>query len=624
MGERQANGRDDRPIVEGRDRRPAFEQFTAIRRYQPTLSFSPDGTEIAYVVNTSGQFNLWRQSTRGGYPHQVTTFHDQSVRQVSWSPDGATIAFAADRTGDEFQQLYVIPTRGGLPEALTEAPGVRHQMAGQPWSPDGRQIAYAGNDREPTDQDVLIRDVAGAEVGRPLANGGLNFPVSWSPDGTWLSIAESRSNTDVDVGVLSVTTGEYRVLTAHESEVINVPVAWADDGSGLWVVSDEGREFSGLGFLPLDGPMRWVETPDGDIEQVAASADGRYLAWVVNDGGYSRLLVRDLTTGEPLPLPGMPRGVIGTMEMAPGGDQIGMIFTEPNRPAEVYVLHLSSNELVRLTDGMLGGIDPADLVIPDLIHYPTHDGRDVPAWLYRPAGAGPFPVVLSIHGGPESQERANYSGLYQYLLSRGIGVLAPNVRGSTGYGKTYQKLIHHDWGGAELLDFKAAAEYLRGLDWVNPDRLGVYGGSFGGFATLSCVSRLPEYWAAAVDIVGPSNLVTFAKAVPPTWRRMMAKWVGDPETEVDFLMERSPITYVDQIRAPLFVIQGANDPRVVQGESDQIVARLRERGVDVRYDVYEDEGHGFTKRTNELKAMGDAAAFFEGHLLGTKSEVGSR
>ena len=615
MGERQANGRDDRPIVEGRDRRPAFEQFTAIRRYQPTLSFSPDGTEIAYVVNISGQFNLWRQSTQGGYPHQVTTFHDQSVRQVSWSPDGATIAFAADRTGDEFQQLYVIPTRGGLPEALTEAPGVRHQMAGQPWSPDGRQIAYAGNDREPTDQDVLIRDVAGAEVGRPLANGGLNFPVSWSPDGMWLSIAESRSNTDVDIGVLSVTTGEYRVLTAHEGEVINVPAAWAHDGSGLWVVSDEGREFSGLGFLPLDGPMRWVETPDGDIEQVAASADGRYLAWVVNDGGYSRLLVRDLTTGEPLPLPGMPRGVIGTMEMAPGGDQIGMIFTEPNRPAEVYVLHLSSNELVRLTDGMLGGIDPADLVIPDLIHYPTHDGRDVPAWLYRPAGAGPFPVVLSIHGGPESQERANYSGFYQYLLSRGIGVLAPNVRGSTGYGKTYQKLIHHDWGGAELGDFKAAADYLRGLDWVDPDRLGVYGGSFGGFATLSCVSRLPEYWAAAVDIVGPSNLVTFAKAVPPTWRRMMAKWVGDPETEVDFLMGRSPITYVDQIRAPLFVIQGANDPRVVQGESDQIVARLRDRGVDVRYDVYEDEGHGFTKRSNELKAMGDAAAFFEGHLL---------
>ena len=239
--------------------------------------------------------------------------------------------------------------------------------------------------------------------------------------------------------------------------------------------------------------------------------------------------------------------------------------------------------MTQLTDGFLGGIDEADLVEPELITYPTHDGRDIPAWLYRPEGDGPFPVVLSIHGGPEAQERPiyMYCGLYQYLLTRGIGILAPNVRGSTGYGKTYQKLIHRDWGGAELKDFKAAAEYLKGLDWVDGDRLGVFGGSFGGFATLSCVSRLPDYWAAAVDIVGPSNLVTFAKTAPPTWRRLMAQWIGDPDTEADFLMERSPITYVDQIRAPLFVIQGANDPRVVKAESDQIVersARPRRRG----------------------------------------------
>jgi dipeptidyl aminopeptidase/acylaminoacyl peptidase len=226
-------------------------------------------------------------------------------------------------------------------------------------------------------------------------------------------------------------------------------------------------------------------------------------------------------------------------------------------------------------------------------------------------------VVLSIHGGPDAQELPvyKYSGLYQYWASRGIGVLAPNVRGSTGYGKTYQRLIHRDWGGDELKDFEAAARYLRSLDWVDADRLGVFGGSFGGFATLSCISRLPEYWAAAVDAFGPSNLVTAGKAVPPTWQRMMAAWVGDPETEVDFLLSRSPITYVDQIRTPLFVIQGANDPRVVQGESDQIVEQLRQRGIDIRYDVYPDEGHGFTKRANELNALRDAATFMEQHLL---------
>jgi dipeptidyl aminopeptidase/acylaminoacyl peptidase len=267
-------------------------------------------------------------------------------------------------------------------------------------------------------------------------------------------------------------------------------------------------------------------------------------------------------------------------------------------------------------------------VDPALVEYKSHDGRMVPAWLYRPAaattcgdgeaagGCRRFPVVLSIHGGPESQERAEYcySGLYQFLLSRGVGVFAPNVRGSSGYGITYQTLIHRDWGGGELADFDHAVRYLHELDWVDDDHIGVFGGSFGGFAALSCLSRLPELFAAGVSVVGPSNLVTFAKAVPPTWRSLMTNWVGDPEADFDFLMSRSPITYVDQIRAPLMVVQGANDPRVVQTESDQIVDALRNRGVEVRYDVYNDEGHGFTKRSNEIQALGDIGDFLVAKL----------
>jgi dipeptidyl aminopeptidase/acylaminoacyl peptidase len=310
--------------------------------------------------------------------------------------------------------------------------------------------------------------------------------------------------------------------------------------------------------------------------------------------------------------------VITQLTLSADGGKLAMLLSRPDHPEEVFVLDLAERTARQITFGFLGGIPEEDLAVPELVRYPTHDGREIPAFLFRPREDGPFPVILSIHGGPESQERPTYAyrGLYQYLLGRGIGVLAPNIRGSTGYGKTYQRLIHRDFGGDDLKDLEAAARYLRGLGWVDSERIGVFGGSYGGFATLSCVARLPDYWAAAVDIVGPSNLVTFAKAVPPTWRRFMAAWVGDPETEADFLMERSPITYVDQIQAPLFVIQGANDPRVVKGESDQIVERLRARGVPVRYDVYEDEGHGFTKRANELKALRDTAAFFEEHLLG--------
>ena len=598
--------------------RYSFEQFTAIRRYQPTLSFSPDGSEIAYVVNTSGQFNLWRQSSEGGFPHQLTLFSDQTVREVAWSPDGKKIAFTADSNGDEFYQIHTIPVRGGQIEALTSAPKVQHEMPSQPWSPDGSSLVYAGNDRKDTDQDVLIRDMTNGEVRRPVDYGGMYSPSSWSPDGKSIAVVDFKSNTDMDLYVLTVDDEEMRHLTPHEGEIQYLPGPWAADGSGFWLLTDEGREFAGLAFFDLVNGLRWEETPDADVEFFNLSGDGRYLVWVVNEDGYSVLHARDLRSGAKLSLPTLPKGVIVTMTVSRSGGKAGLLLSQATHPIEVYVVDLERGDVTRLTDSFLGGIDEDDLVEPELITYPTHDGREIPAWLYRPEGDGPFPVILSIHGGPEWQERPMYlnSGLYQYMLTRGIGILAPNVRGSTGYGKTYQKLIHRDWGGAELGDFKAAAEYLKGLDWVDGDRLGVYGGSFGGFATLSCVSRLPEYWAAAVDIVGPSNLVTLARTAPPTWRRFMTDWIGDPDTEADFMMERSPITYVDQIRTPLFVIQGANDPRVVKAESDQIVDGLRARGVDVKYDVYEDEGHGFTRRANELKAMGDTAAFFEERLLG--------
>jgi dipeptidyl aminopeptidase/acylaminoacyl peptidase len=597
-------------------RRYTFEQFTATRRYQPTLSFSPDGSEIAYVTNTSGQFNLWRQSSAGGYPHQLTTFDNQSVRRVAWSPDGQTILFTADREGDEFHQLYRIPARGGWPEPLTDAPEAQHYLAMvDAWSPDGRAIAYAGNDREPSDQDILVRDLDLPEASRPLAGGGYYFGAAWSPDGTQLTVMEVSSTTNTEVHLIDVA-GETRHLTPHEGEVMHLPGPWDAEGSGFYLLTDDEREFMGLAFFRIaSGAVEWLETPDWDVEEVATSADGQYLAWTVNEDGSSRLFVRHLPTGTLVDLPDIPVGVIGTVTAARTGNKLGFLLSRPNHSAEIYVLDLAESTLTQITYGFLGGIDPAELITPEVVAFPSFDGRDIPALLYRPAGAGPFPAILSIHGGPQAQERSYYDGMYQYLLNRGIGILAPNARGSTGYGKTYQRLINHDWGGDDLKDFEAAVTYLRDLDWVDADRIGVYGGSYGGFAVLSCISRLPDYWAAAVDVVGPSNLVTTVETGPPTWRRLDNQLIGDPDTEREFLLSRSPVTYADAITTPLFVIQGANDPRVPKAESDQIVERLRARGVDVRYDVYEDEGHGFTKRENVLKEQRDTAEFFEHHLL---------
>jgi dipeptidyl aminopeptidase/acylaminoacyl peptidase len=600
--------------------KPTFQQFTAIRRYQPALAFSPDGEHIAYSVNISGQYNLWRQPSAGGYPVQLTLSSSQSVREIDWAPDGESIVYTADNDGDEFTRVYRVPAQGGQPEELAGQEHVRYFLAGG-CSPDGRYIAYAGNDREATDQDVQLLDTSTGETKRLVDYGGIYYPAHWSPDGKRMLVLDILSNTNMNLYVLDLESEELVPFTPHEDEIYFIPAGWAADGSGFYLLTDEGREFTGLAFHRFsDNSREWVETPDWEVENAEVSRDGRWLVWSVNEDGYSRLFVRDLTGEGEARRIDLPDGVLSSAVLAPAGNRLGVLFQTATHPNEIFIIDLESGDANQITQSALGGLDEASLTSPELIRYESFDGKEIPAFLYRPEGVdGPMPVVLSIHGGPESQERPQYmySGFYQYLTSRGIAVLATNIRGSTGYGKTYQKLIHHDWGGDELKDLEQAALWLRDQDWVDNDRIGVYGGSFGGFATLSCVSRLPDYWAAAVDLVGPSNLVTFAKAVPPTWKRMMAKWVGDPETEEEFLMERSPITYVDQIKAPLYVIQGANDPRVVKPESDQIVERLRERGVEVRYDVYEDEGHGFTKRENELKAFRDMASFLEQYLLTT-------
>jgi dipeptidyl aminopeptidase/acylaminoacyl peptidase len=598
-----------------------FDEFAPMQRFQPALAISPDGRQVVFSSNASGQSNLWRQEIGGTVATQLTRFTDRAVRDVAWSPDGAKLVFTADHDGDEFHQLFVIDANGGEPRRLTDAPQVQHQLATiEPFSRDGRRVLYAGNDRDRTCQDVLLLDLETGDVQRIVATEGLHFPIGFSPDERYVGVTRLNSNTDADLLLVEpgvTDPAQPRLLNPHEGEVKHDPAPWKPDGTAVYAITDSGRDFTGIAEFPVEeGEFRWVESPEWDVEQAVVSADGLTLAWTVNEDGYSRIRARDLLSGDGIRVPSVPGGTISALRISPDGHLLAFLLARAAQPTEVVAVDIATGAVHVLTDSTPPALRDITAVEPQLVRFRTHDGLDVPAFLYRPHGDGPFPVLLSIHGGPEAQERPSYmyGGFYQYLLAQGIGVLAPNVRGSTGYGSTYQKLIHHDWGGDELRDFEHAVKYLHTLSWVDPNRIAVFGGSFGGFATLSCVSRLPKLWAAGVSIVGPSNLVTFVKAVPPTWLRLMAKWVGDAETERDFLLERSPVTYADDIVAPLFVIQGANDPRVVKSESDQIVERLRARGVDVRYDVYEDEGHGFTKRANEIKALGDAAEFLVSHL----------
>lgn len=602
-----------------------LERYLAVRRFV-SLTCASGGDEVAYVSDISGQWNVWRAGmAAGSVPVQRTFFEEEVCRTIAWSPVRDAMVVAADIHGDENHALYLLDGPDGWPVALTHAPGAKHHIGARAWSPDGSQIAFSANDRKPEDFDVCVRDVATGETRRLLADGRYYFVLRWTPDGKSLLLADPSSNDDVRLRSVAVDSGEVRDLTPWEGKFVADVQGVTPDGSRVLLSTNHGRDFLGLAWLPLagngpggTGALEWLETPDLDIDAAALSRDGERLAFCVNADGASRLQVRDVTGGREYTVPDLPLGLIEELQFTPDGNGLVFRANASIRPNSPYLLDLEAGSVRRLDVDLLGAIVPDDLVAPESVRIESFDGQPVQAWLYRPPGASPdapVPAVLSIHGGPEAQERPYYYPLYQYLLHRGIAVLAPNIRGSTGFGASWQRLIHRDWGGDDLRDMAACAQFLKNADWVDGDKLACYGGSYGGFASLSCASRLPEYWAAAVSIVGPSNLVTFVKSVPPAWQRFMKQWVGDPDADRDLLMRRSPITYVDRVKAPLLVLQGAQDPRVVKAESDQMVDRLQKRGVPVEYHVFEDEGHGFTKKRNQVKAWNLIADFLVRHLL---------
>lgn len=600
----------------------SFEQYTAVRQLSHPR-FSPDGSGFAYLANTTGIPNIWWQPTGGGFPRQLTAFTTQRVTKFAYSPDGRRIALLADTDGDEMHQVYVMDAAGGWPRQLTDARTVQFELAG--WTPDSLKIVASGNDREPTQTDAFLIDPETGQIDRYMT-GGQYYSAGVSPDGRHLALNEVFSNTSHRVLLVELQTRAVTMLLQGEgADAAGIrawPVAWRSDSSGVFVVTDAGNDFTGLAFVPVDGGS-WRYLLSGadagaDVEDAVLSADGSTLVALLNVGGATQLRAWRVTGlgEEPLPAPELPLGVVRESHVAKDGGEMLLALSTPRSVTDLWLTDLKTGVQSRVEQGMLGGVPESGMLEPSLISYPSFD-RDIPAWLYRPKGTGPFPVLLSIHGGPEGQEQPNYAyaGLYQYLLSRGIGVLAPNIRGSSGYGKAYQKLIYRDWGGGELEDIRAAGDYLRGLEWVDAGRLGVFGGSFGGFATLSALTRLSEYWAVGVDWVGPANLVTFVASVPPHWRSSMASWVGDPEEDLEMLTARSPLTHADNLRAPLLVIQGANDPRVVKAESDQFVEKLRARDVQVEYVVDEKAGHGPPDRDGLTRWLKISADFLERHLL---------
>lgn len=595
---------------------PEYRDFVPRQSFQPTLALSPDAKTVAYSSNAGGRFDLWIISVAGGEPRRLTDLADQAVRQITWAPDGKSLVFTADREGDEQYRLYRIGLEDDSPTEISSGPDCQRILATSPFDTDGRYLAYAANDRDATVQDVLVRDLADDSERRITPPPGVVFePTGISPDGRWLLTAGFRSNTEVAAYLIDLqdSTTEPRCVTAAHGDGLFEPGPWMANSSGFYLRTNVWGEYISAARYRLDDQaLEPISTHGWDVEAIEAADDT--LLWSVNVDGRSLLNVRHGDAVQTLP--DVPAGVTRALALAPGADPVVMLLDTATRPTEIAAVD-AANGFRYLTDVRPPALHAVEPVEPESVIYPASAGRSIHALLYRPSTPGPHPVLLSIHGGPEAQERPAYlrSGLYQHLLDQGIAVFAPNIAGSTGYGSAHQKLIYRNWGGCDLDDLDHAARYLRSTPGIDGDRIAVMGGSYGGFAALSCLARLPYPWAAGVSMCGPTNLVTLARACPPTWKHFVAAVLGDPDTDAEYLTQRSPITYADAITAPLFVLQGARDPRVPRAESDQLVTRLRDRGVDVRYDVFPDEGHGFTSRKNELRAYEQIAQFLRDHLL---------
>jgi dipeptidyl aminopeptidase/acylaminoacyl peptidase len=603
-----------------------FERYAQFRRYLG-LGFHPRG-DLCYTSDLSGQFNLWRQPVlpggAPGYPTLLTGYHDQVVREFWFPADGKSVFFQSDPDGDENYQIYRLwPTEGTI-EPITQAPKVQHELTAGPILSPGGELLYTDNGREATDVDVVVRNLKTGATVRPFPTGTAWGRPRFDPSFTRILALQSVGPSEDRTFVLDRKRGTTTEVAPHHGDGSVFPVDFTRDGRGVFVLSDLGSDFMHLDLYDLRRAKAVpLANPKQDIEYAVHSRKSRTLAYVANQEGYSSIHVGS-AGGKfrrvAVPKGAIPPGIWGRQfEISDDGRFLAALWGSGTGPAELLWIPVRGGRPHYVTDGMIGGVPGAPLPPPQLVTIPSPGGRTVPGFLYLPKHPpkDPMPAVLSIHGGPHMQDRPDwrYAGLNGFLNSRGIAVLAPNVRGSSGYGKKYREALYRDWGGVDLEDFRACAEWLRQRPDIDPTRLAVYGGSFGGFAALECVARLPQYWKAGVDVFGPSNLITFLHGIPPSWRRVMERMLGDADRDRDFLLSRSPITYLDNVRADLLVIQGGKDPRVVRGESDQIVERLRAAGRRVEYTVFPDEGHGFSRHENQVKAMGEVARFLVAHLL---------
>ncbi len=574
---------------------------------------------MLYSSDASGIYNAYSVPVTGGEPTQLTHSTDTTYAS-SYFPGDNRILLSADQGGNELYHIYLREEDGTVRD-LT--PGDKLRAVPYGWAHDLKSFFYGSNERDPRYMDLYEMDI-GTFKPHLIYRNTDGFEVSLiSRDKRLLVLNKSNTTNDNDLYLYNVQSGEREHLTPHEGDAQFSAADFTPDGTAFYYTTDQGGEFAHLAKMDLATlASETVAAPNWDVMFAGLTWNGTYLVLGVNADARTEIHITNAATGEPLELPELPARDISGVAFSRSEKKVRFYHSGPRSPANLYVYDVGAKQAAKLTDTMNPEIDAGDLADVEVVRYESFDGLEIPALLMKPALAKgeKAPALVEVHGGPGGQSRVGYSALYQYLVNHGYVVLQVNNRGSSGYGKTFYKLDDHNHGENDLMDCVKAKDYLISTGYVDPERIGIIGGSYGGYMVLAALAFQPQEFDVGVDIFGVANWVRTLKSIPPWWtaaRDALYTELGNPNTEEEYLTKISPLFHAANIKKPLIVLQGANDPRVLQVESDEMVEAVRANGVPVEYVVFDDEGHGFTKKENRIKGYEAILRFLDTHLKGT-------
>ena len=597
-------------------------------------TWSPDGKQIAFVSNMSGRNNLWLVPSDGGWPVQLTV-SDQRQAAPAWSPDGKWIAYQSDFDGDEQWDIFLVSPTTGRVVNLTQT---REIAEGNPtWSPDGRYLAYEVKPKTSAAYEIDVYDMVMREVKHITTKTPQDLSNSdpiWSKDGKYIVYTQEQAKgTDSNIFIADVATGKSTLLTPHEGE----QRFWANDidprpipdGTKILITSNAANGYDNIGLLDLSdkgalhpGPIKWLTHDKWEIRGSEFSPDGKHVTFTANVDGNVEIYLHDLAAGKSTALP-LPKGLNepagGHTAFTKDGSRLLYNHNGPTAPGDLWVYHIATGKSQQVTHSLVAGVRSEDMVEPFLVHYPSRDGKwTVSAFLYVPfnmARNGKNAAIVYIHGGPTSQTMNLFNRFIQFAANQGYMVLAPNYRGSTGYGKEFQQANLFDMGGGDLQDVLAGVDWIKQTGHLDPKKIAVMGGSYGGYLSMMAVTKAPDVWAAGVPIVPFVNWFTEIEHEDPVLQQSDLATMGDVVKNKALYEDRSPINFIDQIKAPLLLLAGGHDPRCPKSETQQVVDAIKKRGGTVDYKIYDNEGHGFARVENQIDAYQRVADFLLAHVV---------